>query len=96
MERGATRGWLPWGRGRVSGFELVETTPANLRVRSDFSAAALRFGTHVDLKIRGGQVGCFFRPLDHAYGFRIEIFPEAGFFQFPRIKEPIKIKVIQV
>lgn len=87
---------MPLGRGRVSVCQLVETTPANLRVRSDCSGAALRFGTHLDSQIRGGQVGRFFRPLDQTYGFRVEVFPEAVFLQFLRIKEPIKIKVIQV
>lgn len=49
-----------------------------------------------NVQIRGWQVRRFFRPLDQAHGLRIEVFPEARFLQFLRIKEPIKIKVIQV
>ena len=65
-------------------------------MRSDINIAALRFGTHIDFQVRGGQVRCFFRPLNQAHRIRVEVLPKTGFFQFLRIKEPIKIKVIQV
>ena len=51
---------------------------------------------HLDFQVGGWQIRRFLRPLDETYGFRIEVFAKAAFRQFPRIKEPIKIKVIQV
>lgn len=65
-------------------------------MRRDPHCASITLGTHLDFQVGGRQIRRFFRPLDETDGFRIEVVAEATVFQFLLIKEPIKIKVIQV
>ena len=85
------------GRGGYSVFQVLQTTPACLRVGVDLQLPPRSSDFQLDSDVRWGHdARCVLRPFHETNRFRIEVLPEAGLPQFSWITEPIKIKVIQV